>query len=150
MAYTLQAFIGDQSTLEQKAASGLPFVPLPQGKALIPLTDDIRDNHGIPFLPLTDEGKEEIPASIESLADQFKGAIAYVEAEFFGGDGIQASAVWKEGKLIFGPLVDVSAINEALRRLGVTKGNHHDEFDSLGLGTYRDTNQWGSKSSRTS
>jgi hypothetical protein len=147
MSYSLQAFIGELADLAEHAPSGGVIVPLGQGKGMIPLEDRFRELHEIPFLPFTDEGKAEIPESIEVLASQFNGPVAYVEAEFFGGDGTQASAIWKDRNLIFGPLVKVSAINEALQRLGVAKGSRHDEFDALELGNYRDTNDWASKSS---
>ncbi|MFJ5991187.1 hypothetical protein [Lentzea sp. NPDC092896] len=38
-----------------------------------------------------------------------------------------------------GPVPDVSPISRTLRRLGVAKGEHHDEFDAAGLGRHRDT-----------
>ena len=149
MSYTLQAFIGDFSELEQKLPSGLTVVSLDQGKALIPLTDEVREVYEIPFLPLTNEDQVEIAPSIKAIAERFKGPIAYIEAEFFGGDGTQASAIWKGHKLIFGPVVNASAINDALWRLGVVKDGHHDEFDALALGTHRDTNDWARSQSKS-
>jgi hypothetical protein len=144
MAYTIQAFIGDLLDIEQNAPSGLAIVSLVQGKALIPLTDNIREQYQIPFLPMTDEGVKVkgIPPSIESFAEHFNGPVAYIEAEFFGGDGSQASAIWMRHSRIFGPLVEMSAINKALRLLGVTKSGLHDEFAALDLGRHRDTNRW--------
>ena len=142
MAYTLQAFIGDLPDLKQHAPSGAVIVSLDQGKGMIPLGDDFRRLHKIPFLPMTDDGWKEIPSAIKSITENFKGSIAYVEAEFFGSGGTQAAVIWKEGDLIFGPLVNVRAINQALRILGVTKGTCFDEFDALGLGKHRGTNGW--------
>ena len=142
MAYTLQAFIGDLPDFEQNALSGMKVIPLDREKALIPLTDDLREVHEVSFLSLLEDGSGEMPLSIESIAKLFKGPVAYVEAEFFGGDGTQASAVWKERGLVFGPLASPRAINEALRLLSVEKGEHYDEFEALRLGKYRDTNDW--------
>lgn len=33
-------------------------------------------------------------------------------------------------------------ISQALRRLSAAKGNHVDEFSSVGLGRHRDTDDW--------
>lgn len=142
MAYTLQAFVGDILDLEKHAPPGAVIVSLGQGKGMIPIGDDFQELHEIPFLPLTDGGSEEIPPAIKSIAEKFKEPIAYIEAEFFGGDGTQASAVWKEHALFFGLFVNSDAINRALLILGVTKGSHFDEFEALGLGRNRDTNDW--------
>ena len=35
-----------------------------------------------------------------------------------------------------------SPISRALRRLGVVKGEHFDEFDAVGLGRHRETVSW--------
>ncbi|WP_424185371.1 hypothetical protein ACOBQX_26230 [Actinokineospora sp. G85] len=79
------------------------------------------------------------------------GPVAYVEAEFFGGPGTQSAQVWDGGKVVLGPLhlaegepspAEGSPISQALRRLGVTKGDHFDEFDAVGLGRHRDTEDW--------
>jgi hypothetical protein len=34
------------------------------------------------------------------------------------------------------------AINIALRKLGVLRGDGHDEFDAIGLGKHRDNESW--------
>src|SRR5687768_8337719 len=101
MAFTLQAFIGDADDLSRSAPIGAQVIALPQAKALVPLTKSVRERYGISFLPLTDEGLDVVPHSIEVLAARAK-KIAYVEAEFFGGEGSQAAAIWEDGKLVFG------------------------------------------------
>ncbi|MFC3891451.1 hypothetical protein ACFOWZ_08180 [Lentzea rhizosphaerae] len=58
--------------------------------------------------------------------------------------------VREQGRSVLGPLVleeddpvpDVSPISLALRRLGVEKGEPHDEFDAVGLGRHRSTSAW--------
>ncbi len=141
MAYTLQALIGDASEVKNAAPSGALVVMLPQGKALVPLTESVRQAHNISFLPLTDGDTDDVPETVAALAVLAK-KIAYVEAEFFGGDGTQAAAVWENGKLIFGPVVDNDAINQALRIIGVAKNDHVDEFEALSLSRHRDTDKW--------
>jgi hypothetical protein len=64
MAYTLQALIGDESVIRTAAPSDGVVVRLPQGMAMVPLSDRMRQNHDIPFLPLTDEGAAVVPESI--------------------------------------------------------------------------------------
>ena len=144
MAYTLQALIADEAVISVAIPSSSVLVRLPQRKAMIPLSDGMREVHDIPFLPLTDEGAAEVPDGIIAIAEAIAkaGRVAYVEAEFFGGDGTQACVTWDETLKASQPVVDASAINTALRFLGVTVGDHHDEFDALGLGRHRATEDW--------
>jgi hypothetical protein len=141
MSYTLQAFIGEESDARSAAPSGAAVIALPQSKALVPLTRSVRKAHDISFLPLTDDGADDVPEAAREFAARAK-KIAYVEAEFFGGAGTQAAAVWEEGRLVFGPVVADDAINQALRVLGVAKKEHFDEFEALSLGRHRDTDEW--------
>jgi hypothetical protein len=141
MGYTLQALIGEFASLEQAGLPDATIIALPQGKALIPLSTAFRVKHDISFLPLTDEGVDVFPKSIESLIHRIA-KIAYLEAEFFGGEGVQAAAIWNYGKLIFGPLVAPDAINRALSLLGVSNEDHIDEFEALKLGSRRNTDDW--------
>lgn len=140
MAYTLQAFIGNEADVRSVARGSL-IVALSQSKAIAPLGESVRKAHGIPFLPLTDEGALELPEAVHVSAARAK-KIAYVEAEFFGGEGAQAAAVWEDGKLVYGPVVASDAINQALRLLGVTKNMYFDEFEALELGRHRNTDEW--------
>lgn len=147
MAYTLQAIIGEAALLQANSPSTVIVIALPQGKAMIPLTDRLFDQDEFPFLPLTDGGESSLPESVFEFASSFvgRGKFVYVEAEFFGGDGTQASVTWDEKGIAALPIVDQHAINMALRFLGVQIGDHLDEFDALGLGRYRNTNDWEAK-----
>jgi hypothetical protein len=111
---------------------------------MLPFTKSLLEENKIAFLPLTDEGLEELPENIESLCVNLskENQLAYVEAEFFGGDGVQASAVFVNGKLKGVPIISESAINQALETLGVLKNANIDEFDAIGLNEHRDTNKW--------
>ncbi len=75
--------------------------------------------------------------------------IAYIETDYFGGNGLQHALLWKSGMLAIGPLsLDIQTgaqrptslwpINVVLRALGVAATLHEDEFTRLGLGRYRD------------
>jgi hypothetical protein len=143
MAYTLQALIATESAIKA-TLSDCGVVRLPQGYAMVPISRRIRETHGIPFLPLTNESLNQVPTGIAALAETVlrEDRAAYVEAEFFGGDGTQGCVMWDgggESKLLVNP----GAINIALRFLGVEVGDEHDEFDALGFGRFRDTEQWG-------
>jgi hypothetical protein len=103
---------------------------------------------------LVGRSSPQLPRALaDALADisQF-GAVAYLEAEFFGGYGIQASVIWEGGEIVLGPLIEKeeaglrctdAAISQALRRLGVEKEEDaFDEFDTVDLGRRRHTGEW--------
>lgn len=63
---------------------------------------------------------------------------AIIETDYFGGRGTQAAAVYHGDSEILAPKRARSgAINEALRALGVDRGEHYDEFEAFGLTTTR-------------
>ena len=111
---------------------------------MLPFTDEFIEKHQIPFLPLTDEGSELLPENIIKMCSALSNEklLAYLEAEFFGGAGTQACALFENGKLKLGPKINESAINQALAILGVEKNASHDEFEAVGLNEHRDTNDW--------
>ncbi len=100
---------------------------------------------GLVLLPLS-----SVPSSDVLAEWSLSGPVALVEAEFFGGCGTQRAQVWEHGRSVLGPLVleeddpvpAVTPISLALRRLGVEKGSHYDEFDAVGLGRHRSTARW--------
>src|SRR3954471_15996024 len=139
MGYTLQALVGRSSGL-RATCGDLPVLALAQDVLMIPLTTAVRLACGeIPFLPLTDEGGDTIPQPLKDLCGRLSGdgRLAYVEAEFFGGDGTQAMFLAEHGSVVVGPKVGPHAINEALQALGVRPDGHHDEFDAIELGRHR-------------
>lgn len=144
MAYTLQALIGDEFVIRTAVPSDGVVVRLPQAKAMVPLSKRMRQDHDIPCLPLTDEGVVVLPESIALVVESMakSGKVAYVEAEFFGGTGTQACVTWDVTGQVSQPMVDESAINAALKFLGVRIEDHQDEFDALGLGRCRTTEDW--------
>ena len=97
--------------------------------------------------------------------------MAYVHAGFSGGPGFQAAVGWRGGRIAFGPRFTTNygsrlwqwlwhrryqvirgkrpsgapaamAIDEALQFLGVEAVGDQDEFDVVGLGEHRLTEQW--------
>ena len=143
MAYTLQAIVM-VAEMQSQLPAPLRSVSLGSDVEMVPLGSEVTSHFGIPFLPLTDEGETEVPPQIQKLCEQLSQgrALAYIEAEFFGGGGTQACVIFTDGRQVGQPIVSETAINEALHILGVSKGNAHDEFEAVGLGAHRDTDAW--------
>lgn len=59
---------------------------------------------------------------------------ALILTDYFGGVGQQFANVYKENKNVD---FKIDTISKALKYLGVEKGDHYDEFDTIGLGKYR-------------
>ena len=71
------------------------------------------------------------------------GAVAYFETDYWGGEGEQSAVLWERGEMVYGPAKSrLGPINGALRRMGVERGAALDEFDAVGLGRYRDNDDW--------
>ena len=67
------------------------------------------------------------------------GGLAYVETDYFGGTGGQAAIAFVEAHEVVAPQTAKGSgpINQALRRIGVTRAEADDEFDTIGLGERR-------------
>jgi hypothetical protein len=143
MSYVLQALVGKGETLQSHTSDfqHVHVVPLPQGLALIPIVDDLHEHFGEDGAR---EGFYRLSSDIEVWAQQMSASspVAYIEAEFFGGDGSQSAVVWSGCSRAFGPVHARDAIDQALHFLGVRVGDAHDEFAALHLGRHRDTNSW--------
>jgi hypothetical protein len=150
MGHYINGFIASLDQLSEAArrVAGARICPLQLGFAFLPLTaevsslDDPAADHDA-FYRLT----EPILEWAKKQSHRFP--IAYIETDYFGGVGSQSAIVWRNGEIIFGPLqtADVAflsdgAISRALRALGVARRNAIDEFDELGLGSYRDNEDW--------
>jgi hypothetical protein len=144
MAYTIQAIISDISIIQKLKKIGLPCVAMPFNMAMIPLTYDYVEKNEIPFLPLTDDGGTSIGNKLKNLCEILSESakVAYIEAEYFGGEGIQACNLYSNGLEFEQPLISMDAINHALQWLGIDRTDEMDEFDNFGLGTHRDTEDW--------
>lgn len=124
MAYTLEAFLaGGALATDLAARLGAVAVPLDQGIALVPVPEPVPD-------------ADQLAAGLSA-----GGAIAYVEAEYFGGVGEQHAVLWRGGEAtdLDG---DPEPVNAALRALGVHRAGGDDEFDTVGLGRHRATADW--------
>ncbi len=144
MSYTLQAVVAKSGSFSENLPEQLQVLNLRCGIDMIPITTGARHLYDIPSLPLIDGVVENIPIGLvkfcETLSNNCKAA--YIEAEFFGGTGLQAQLLLLEGKIISPVVTSQEAINEALRFLGVTTGKYRDEFEAAGLGWHRFTDGW--------
>jgi hypothetical protein len=154
VGYCLEAVVATELVLRGWAGSirEARIVPLGQHLSLLPLTDELFDVISVAGAPELD-GFWKAPAGLGHAltACSVNGPVAYVEAEYFGGVGTQSAQVWDGGKVVLGLLrlaegepdpAGGSPISQALRRLGAAKGDRFDEFDAVGLGRHRDTNDW--------
>ena len=144
MGYTLQAIILNNNNIANSTIENSFVVPRPQNVSLIPLIDSILKEYKIPFLPF-DEVPNIHPSSIFQpflSASKIKGNFIYIEAMFHGGQGYQVSVLWENGTVREIIKDTPDAINIALRFIGIQKTHDHDEFDTIGLGDHRDTNNW--------
>lgn len=142
MAYSIQAFINEFQN-SNLLKMDIPTVSLEQNFIMLPVNKMVREKFRISTLPLLEEKDNEISVISSFGCSISKGVkVAYIEAEFFGGVGMQASIVFENEKIVSEPQVSKNAINLALQYLRVSKLNFFDEFDALGLGKYRHTEEW--------
>jgi hypothetical protein len=143
----------------------LDGVPL----GLLPLTKEVQSRLGIDSASAPVLGFLELRLPVADLAAEasLTAPVAYVEAGFSGGPGFQAAVGWRGGKIAFGPRFTgtdrsgrpnrryqvirgkrpsgapaAMAIDEALQFLDVEAVGDQDEFDVVGLGEHRLTEQW--------
>ncbi|MFV2103850.1 hypothetical protein [Micromonospora sp. LOL_024] len=161
MSYQLSAVIADAGLLreETRELDHAVLGALRQDFDLLPLTPQlVQELIGTPPDYAADEPGPEQPFTLvlsatltEVLAHwSRRGPLAYVEAEFVGGAGHQAAAVWVGGTLAWGPRFDAAfdgprpewPINAALTELGAEPGQWIDPFAELGLHVERNTEGW--------
>jgi hypothetical protein len=145
MSYALQAIIGSRESLADVRGSRIPYVELGDDLRMAPLTSEVRERFGIPFLPFDDAADlTMLPDSIDALCRRLSphGLVAYVEAAFWGGAGMQVHVRFKDGAALGPPAVADDAINQALRWLGIKATAPKDEFDVVGLGRLDCSGRW--------
>ena len=150
MGYHLKAFVADVDLLKRHTAGLGKFkvIALGQNMALMPITKAVYRSfpRKRPINELAQEVKgipHELAAWAEVVAAD--GPIAYLEASFSAGLGGQTAIVWSSNGIWFASgdyAWPDSEISQALRRIGVLRSDGQDEFDTLGLGKYRDTGDW--------
>jgi hypothetical protein len=158
VSYELRALAGRYEITAQAAReTRSTAVELPQGYGLLPITSHVLDHLGGDDARPFGDVFWFLSAGVDTLARRISltGGIAYLEAEIFGGTGTQAIVLWRNDQVCLGPVTtkftatapDPSSspqwpFNQALRELGVDRGGAFDEFDALGLGRWRHTEDW--------
>jgi hypothetical protein len=154
MAYVLFGIVGDFDRLRSLSCDlpGAVVAPLRQRLGLLPTTAEVfSELTGVqrgdgPFIRMS-------PAFAERLEGWSRsGRIAYLEAEFWAGDGTQAAALWEDGRQTWGPehaWIPAEPprrdwpINAVLARLGAVVGQDAvDLFEAVGFGEERDMEGW--------
>lgn len=143
MGHFVTGIIVIESDVESIAAKTpfKQFYSLSQGFVIFPLTDELIDE----CIPSPQSFNiEEFTYLSEELVDMLSRAshekfVAYIETEYFGGEGLQSATVFKNGRVVYGPKqADIGPINEALKMIGaIKKSGCHDEFESIGLAGFR-------------
>ncbi|MFG3577230.1 hypothetical protein [Micromonospora chersina] len=161
MSYQLSAVVADVELLREQTA-GLDhavLAALRQDFALLPVTPQLVEEltGRLPDFATGEPSAEQpfqlvLSPALDEQLDRWsrEGPVAYLEAEFAGGLGHQAAAVWLGGERSWGPCFDDRLdrpraewpINAALARLGAEPGPWIDPFAELGLHLERETAGW--------
>jgi len=151
MSHYIKVIIAESSLIQQIASflHSANTITLPQDFGLIPLTDALHDEIVAANPTATGEELEAfvfLSPAIQQLLQTHaqSGPIAYVETNYFGGVGTQSAILYADGKVKEGPLQTkrIGAINQVLHRLGVKRSLAKDEFDTLGLGSFRNNDDF--------
>jgi hypothetical protein len=149
MPYTLRALIARREVLAGAPAwiADSAVIDLPQGFRILPVSRDLCYQFGPadrPWLYPTHSICTHLPDGLlpHVLELSRGGRVAYVEAEFHGGDGEQRWMGWENGAAAHEPEEGYGAINAGLRWLGVERSDNADAFDTLGLGRHRSVDDW--------
>ena len=112
------------------------------------------------FLPLSDRHLDQLFPEQGEFDDQMtylsmalkkplrelteRSVMAYIETEYFGGQGSQAAVVYYRGECVYGPhQAPIGPISEALGLLGVVaNASDHDAFETAGLCRHRSNQDW--------
>ena len=119
-------------------------VVIGQGLCLIPMTEDLFDQINNLAVSNSVDKFEYLTDNIESKILQIIGdkKIAYVEAEYFGGEGGQIAIIWENNKRKKNLEYGQDKINEVLKDFGAIAEKREDEFLTLGFGLRRHTREW--------
>lgn len=119
-------------------------VDLNNGISMIPMTNELFDEINQMKTSPTISKFELLTKNIEHQTIRTIGPreLAYVESEFFGGQGGHIGIIWRNGERDFLGTFEKNTMNEILKRLGVKRKLLKDEFETVGLTRNRDTGDW--------
>jgi hypothetical protein len=146
MAHSISGFVAREEVLRARTAHlrSAYVAPLAQGFGFLPVTEEVDEETGGAAAAY-----EQLFALTDALArlgaamSRDEAAVAYVETDYFGGAGDQAAIAWKDGRIAFWPeRASIGTVSDALRRIGVVKGDARDEFEAVGLDLHRGNADW--------
>jgi hypothetical protein len=146
MGYYLEAFIcktQDADLITNRFTKAVS-VELDDHLSMIPMTEELFDEinqlSSSPsignFQYITENVEQKV---LDSIGVQ---RFAYVEAEYFGGEGGQMSIVWNNNERIQLLAFGDGRINTVLKDFGVIARGGNDEFTMVGLLRQRHTKDW--------
>jgi hypothetical protein len=118
------------------------FVELPQHFWLLPFTDEVHDALRQRERKFPDD---DVRAWYARRLSANRGKVAYVWTDYFGGVGEQGARAYIDKRPVTPPNYAENreySINRALSIIGVTLTCGQDLFDSIGLGNYRNDEDW--------
>ncbi len=150
MSHSVQLIIGHAPATDRFLAAW----PMARSAALlggwlaIPVDDALYDaiSAAAPDPSPGNDAFDVAPPGLEAAleaATREGGALAYVETDYFGGQGTQSGGAWIDGRNRASATArGHGSINSALQALGVQRSGADDEFDSIGLGRRRHTSDY--------
>jgi hypothetical protein len=121
------------------------MLPLPQEFGIVPVERELVETWTCNAVPQETETffylTEELIAFLRQ--ESTFGRLAYLETEYFGGDGCEGAAVVDNGNIVMPPTWEPDAILNALRHLDVEPLNDTEMFRFanetavLGIGDFR-------------
>ena len=154
MGHSINAVVGPSESVAKivEAAGCPPAIQLSFGLVIAPLGHaQIEKLTGCEPSAVAKGFKYLSPALERGLFNAAGRGFAYIETDYFGGTGSQAAAIfsdWPPALLLAdedtnAPAQPESPINTALRSLGVRAAPGQDEFDTVGIGRFRDLESLG-------
>ena len=146
MGYTLKAYIGKEENLIPilEKYNKSQKIDLKNGISIIPMTHDFFDE-------INETKSSSVISTFEFLTEDIEQKIieiignrelAYVESEFFGGQGGHIGILWRNRKRDFLTEFDKNSMNKILKKLGVNKSLLKDEFETVRFIENRSTEDW--------
>ena len=142
MGHCIQAIITTSEIADQLRTvyPELPRVNAPQGFVILPVdagfidaVTAVRPEQSTETFMLLTDGFHELLLDLSRF-----GPLAYIETEYFGGNGGQGAVVYSGREVVMKPEWSHSGpVNRALKLIGVKRGLVGDRFSALDLGKNR-------------
>jgi hypothetical protein len=147
MGHYISGIVAKVDLVREFASSSGLHTPalLTDGLGFLPLSDDHLD-FLFPVQGSSDDSMTYLSDPLKAALSEISanGPVAYIETEYFGGQGAQGATVYDQGLCVFGPITnDTGAISAAMKLLGVTAApGQHEEFEAVGFCRHRNNDDW--------